>query len=133
MLAESMIHSRPIWEGNKKSIVLSLIVLTLLLLPPSLLPPLFLLPLFLFFHLPLFPSSPLPLFLSSSSSHSFLIYRQNILQFVTKYGEVVSFRFYFKAGTERAEPRGYCFAEFSTREVSCSLQEYSASQVEYLT
>ena len=44
--------------------------------------------------------------------------RQNILQFVTKYGEVVSFRFHFKAGAERAEPRGYCFVEYSTREVS---------------
>jgi len=41
---------------------------------------------------------------------------QNILQFVTKYGEVVSFRFHFKAGAERAEPRGYCFVEYSTRE-----------------
>lgn len=73
-----------------------------------------------------FPSSPLSVLL-------LLIYRQNILQFVTKYGEVVSFRFHFKAGTERAEPRGYCFAEFSTREVGCPLQEYSASQVHYLT
>ena len=102
------------------------LILTLLLLPPSL----------LFFSSPsshfssslFFPSSPLPRFLSSSSSHPFLIYRQNILQFVTKYGEVVSFRFHFKAGTERAEPRGYCFAEFSTREVGFSLQEYSASK-----
>lgn len=41
---------------------------------------------------------------------------QNILRFTTKYGEVVSFRYLFKAGTERLEPRGYCFIEFSTRE-----------------
>ncbi len=43
--------------------------------------------------------------------------RQNILQFVTKYGEVVSFRYRFKAGTDSLEPRGYCFVESSSRAV----------------
>ena len=118
-------------------IVFSLITFTLLLLPlfllpllPSLISSCFSFPL-LTFIFPCMSFLP-PLFLFSSY-HSFLIYRQNILQFVTKYGEVVSFRFHFKAGTERAEPRGYCFAEFSTREVGCSLQEHSTSQVNYLT
>ena len=44
--------------------------------------------------------------------------RQNVLQFVYRYGTPVSFRFYFKAGTDAMEPRGYCFVEYSTREVS---------------
>lgn len=46
--------------------------------------------------------------------------RQNVLRFIYKYGTPVSFRFYFKAGTDTLEPRGYCFVEYSTREV-CSL------------
>ncbi len=51
------------------------------------------------------------------SDLSFSLYSQNILRFVTQYGSVVSFRFLFKAGSERAEPRGYVFVEYSSREV----------------
>ena len=40
-----------------------------------------------------------------------------MLRFVNRYGTPVSFRFYFKAGTDVMEPRGYCFVEYSTREV----------------
>ncbi|KAL5473294.1 hypothetical protein EMCRGX_G027761 [Ephydatia muelleri] len=44
---------------------------------------------------------------------------QNILEFVSRYGEVVSFRFMtFKQGPEKGEPRGYCFVEYSTREAT---------------
>lgn len=42
---------------------------------------------------------------------------QNILEFVTRYGQVVSFKFMtYKQGPEKGEPRGYCFVEYSTRE-----------------
>ena len=43
--------------------------------------------------------------------------RENVLKFVNRYGTPVSFRFFFKAGTDVMEPRGYCFVEYSTREV----------------
>jgi len=138
LLAESRTYLSRVnkYSFRPPKIVFSLITFTLLLVPLSFLPllPSLISSCFSFipshFHFPLSFLPPLFLF---SSYHSFLIYRQNILQFVTKYGEVVSFRFHFKAGTERAEPRGYCFAEFSTREVGCSLQDYSTSQVNYLT
>lgn len=42
--------------------------------------------------------------------------QQNVLRFVKQYGTPVSFRFFFKAGTDVMEPRGYCFVEYSTRE-----------------
>ena len=43
---------------------------------------------------------------------------QNILKFVIPFGEVVSFKYLLhNTGTERGEPRGYCFVEFSTKEV----------------
>ena len=48
---------------------------------------------------------------------SIVLYRQNILQFVTKYGSIVSFKFLFRSGAERSEQRDYCFVEYSTREV----------------
>ena len=45
-----------------------------------------------------------------------------MLKFVRRYGTPVSFRFNFKAGTDVMEPRGYCFVEYSTREVSIHTQ-----------
>ena len=55
--------------------------------------------------------------LKLASSITVSIIRENILKFVRRYGTPVSFRFNFRAGTDVMEPRGYCFVEYSTREV----------------
>ena len=62
-------------------------------------------------------SSPALLVFDVSISSSFSS-RQNILRFVVPFGEIVSFKYLLHtAGVEKGEPRGYCFIEFSTREV----------------
>ena len=47
------------------------------------------------------------------------VFRYNILKIFQRYGEISSFELLFhKSGVKEGEPRGYCFVEFKTREVS---------------
>ena len=41
-----------------------------------------------------------------------------MLKFVAPFGKIISFKYLLHTtGAEKGEPRGYCFVEYSTREV----------------
>lgn len=49
----------------------------------------------------------------------FWVFRYNLLKILQRFGEIKNFELIFhKSGVKEGEPRGFCFVEFKTREVS---------------
>ena len=66
-----------------------------------------------------------------------LCFRYNLLKILQRFGEIKSFELLFhKSGVKEGEPRGYCFVEFKTHEVSqspCSLTHTFIASVAHVS
>lgn len=53
-----------------------------------------------------------------------LPFRYHLLKLLQKFGKVKQFDFLFhKSGALEGQPRGYCFVNFETKQVSCFLSK----------